>query len=244
MKRSIIYLINHDDLQKIIDESNSVVEILRKLGYKKQYNGNHKLLIDRLNSEAFDMRKFNLNKSIWKENHYSKLRLLNTKHKDIFCKESKYDKKSLKKKIIKEKLLEYACSECGNNGWHNNKILSLQLDHINGDSNDNRIENLRFLCPNCHSQTPTFSGKSLKKDKLCIKCKEKISGKYKKLCDKCRNLAMNEKARRQMKFHVDKSELKSKIIDLNWNFSAVGRHYGVTDNAIRKRCIKEGILKG
>ena len=59
-------------------------------------------------------------------------------------------------------MLEYKCSICGNNGVYMEKPLTLQLDHINGVNNDNRLENLRFLCPNCHSQTETFSGKKLK----------------------------------------------------------------------------------
>ena len=46
---------------------------------------------------------------------------------------------------------------CGNIGEWNGNSLSLQLDHINGIHTDNRIENLRMLCPNCHSQTETFS---------------------------------------------------------------------------------------
>ena len=45
----------------------------------------------------------------------------------------------------------------------NDKKLSLQLDHINGDNSDNRLENLRFLCPNCHTQTETY----------CSKCRAK-----------------------------------------------------------------------
>ena len=68
---------------------------------------------------------------------------------------------SIRKIIIKENLIEYKCSECGIQTW-NNKPLSLHLDHINGRSNDNRLENLRFLCPNCHSQTETYTGKNKK----------------------------------------------------------------------------------
>lgn len=64
---------------------------------------------------------------------------------------------SLKKRIISEGILEYKCDICGNTGEWNGKQLSLQLDHINGKHTDNRIENLRLLCPNCHSQTETFS---------------------------------------------------------------------------------------
>ena len=49
---------------------------------------------------------------------------------------------------------------CGLSEWINGKLV-LELDHINGDHTDNRIENLRFLCPNCHSQTETFRSKNI-----------------------------------------------------------------------------------
>ena len=75
---------------------------------------------------------------------------------------------SLKKRLVKEGFLDYVCVKCGNNGvWMDEKI-SLHLDHINGDRLDNQIENLRILCPNCHSQTETHSGKN--KRARCSDC--------------------------------------------------------------------------
>lgn len=68
----------------------------------------------------------------------------------------------LKKRLIDENLLENKCSECGISGEWNGKELTLQLDHINGINNDNSLENLRILCPNCHSQTNTYAGKNKK----------------------------------------------------------------------------------
>jgi 5-methylcytosine-specific restriction endonuclease McrA len=68
---------------------------------------------------------------------------------------------SIRKTILKENLIEYKCSECNVIEW-NGKTLSLHLDHINGVNNDNRLENLRFLCPNCHSQTETYTGRNKK----------------------------------------------------------------------------------
>ena len=50
--------------------------------------------------------------------------------------------------------------ECGISEWLGNP-LALQLDHINGVNNDHRLTNLRFLCPNCHSQTDTYAGKNM-----------------------------------------------------------------------------------
>lgn len=57
--------------------------------------------------------------------------------------------------------MEYKCAICGISEWLGNP-LSLQLDHINGISNDHRLENLRLVCPNCHSQTETFAGRNVK----------------------------------------------------------------------------------
>lgn len=68
---------------------------------------------------------------------------------------------SVRKRILKEGLLEYECNECSIKDY-NGKPLSLELDHINGNGHDHRLENLRWLCPNCHSQTKTFRGKNLK----------------------------------------------------------------------------------
>ncbi|HJU55368.1 MAG TPA: HNH endonuclease [Pyrinomonadaceae bacterium] len=70
----------------------------------------------------------------------------------------------LKIRLLREGFLEAKCygRDCGLTDWHG-KPLSLQLDHINGDNLDHRIENLRLLCPNCHSQTETFAGKNKRK---------------------------------------------------------------------------------
>ena len=62
--------------------------------------------------------------------------------------------------------MKYKCAICGNNGIWNNQKLVLQLDHKNGDNTDNRLSNLRLLCPNCHSQTDTFSGRNIKIKKI------------------------------------------------------------------------------
>lgn len=70
------------------------------------------------------------------------------------------------RQTIKKRLIEVngeICSACGITNEWNGIFLSLQVDHRNGINNDNRPENLRLLCPNCHSQTSNFSGKSSRK---------------------------------------------------------------------------------
>ena len=72
---------------------------------------------------------------------------------------------------IKERLkdlgIKQCCSECGIDAW-NGKKIPLELDHVNGDSKDNSIENLRLLCPNCHSLTDTWRGKNINTGKTKV----------------------------------------------------------------------------
>lgn len=77
----------------------------------------------------------------------------------IFCKDSKVYSETAKRRLITEKLIPYQCQKCGlGDEWQGEKLV-LIMDHINGDHHDNRLENLRFLCPNCNSQTETFCGR-------------------------------------------------------------------------------------
>ena len=84
---------------------------------------------------------------------------------DIFAgKYPHYNTGHLKYRMLKEGMIENKCKECGISEW-NGKELICHLDHINGDSTDHRKKNLRMLCPNCHSQTPTYCGKNIKKNR-------------------------------------------------------------------------------
>ena len=133
-----------EELEKAVDGARSMTEIVRRLGLNKS-------------SKTF--------KSIQSQmEHYGISvpygRKTWTRHTDetIFCVDSNYCNKSLRAKVIKEELVEYKCQGCGISDWQD-KPLTLQLDHINGHNRDNRLENLRFLCPNCHAQTDTWGNK-------------------------------------------------------------------------------------
>lgn len=83
---------------------------------------------------------------------------------DIFNGKYKgYNRVHLKRRLIEEKIKENKCELCGISEWQGNP-LSLQLHHKDGDINNNSLENLQLLCPNCHSQTETFSGKNTRKN--------------------------------------------------------------------------------
>src|SRR5436309_2821566 len=95
---------------------------------------------------------------------------------------------TLKARLLREGLLEPHCYTCGLTEWLG-KPLTLVLDHINGVRNDNRLANLRLLCPNCHSQTPTFAGRNAKhpsrrKRYYCPSCGKEIS-RFGQRCNRC-----------------------------------------------------------
>ena len=71
----------------------------------------------------------------------------------------------LKRRLIRVGLKEAACEMCHGTQW-NGRPIPLELDHVNGRSDDNRLENLRILCPNCHAQTPTYRARNIGKSSL------------------------------------------------------------------------------
>lgn len=95
---------------------------------------------------------------LWKPNQGGK-GVVNVSIEDVFTGKKYLRSYQLKNKLIAEGYKEAKCEECGLGEEWNDKILVLELDHINGNKRDNRLENLKILCPNCHSQTPTFRGR-------------------------------------------------------------------------------------
>lgn len=81
---------------------------------------------------------------------------------ELLVENSTYTTGSLKRRLIKEGIKESKCEWCNITEWRGIDV-SLELDHINGISDDHRLENLRILCPNCHSQTPTYRGRNIGK---------------------------------------------------------------------------------
>lgn len=143
---------------------------------------------------------------------------------DILVENSSYNRTRLKKRLISDGLLLNKCIICGQLPWWNNKPLVLHLDHINGIHNDNRLENLRILCPHCHSQTNTFAGKNSKRIYVCecgnVKCK---TSKY---CASCNDI------NKRTTLRPDVDTLLSEVKE--HGYYKLRSKYGVSDNAIRK----------
>lgn len=217
----------NEELITLLKQSSSLKQFIKKLGYKSTSDDVYNLVKKELNYRKINLDNFNL-KNIKK----TKL-----KEEDILKENSNVDQSTLRKYILKNNLIEYKCSICSLPPLWNNKPLSLTLDHINGKNNDNRIENLRWVCPNCDRQLPTFGGKNQKKKikNFCINCGKEIS-KYAIRCNQCSyNYSKNTKFKEyQFKKKIiwpDKEELLKMIDETNWE--ETGRKLGVTSNAIR-----------
>jgi 5-methylcytosine-specific restriction endonuclease McrA len=231
-KSSKIWNLDKITLQELLNNSSSIVDVLKKLGYNG-YNGNYKTLLKRIKFDNLCLKQLRIN-SKEARSKFCKEKLGKTIPNElVFCKDSQYNSnKGLKNKLLKLNF-NYKCDICKNDGAWNNKPISLQLDHINGISNDNRLENLRFLCPNCHSQTNTFSGKNAKKIYLCKLCNQEFPG-YGKVCKSC----FNSKRKTKIKWpNLNKLLIMCKEMPL----TKVALKIGCSDNAIRKYFKKQNI---
>jgi Zn finger protein HypA/HybF involved in hydrogenase expression len=180
-KRSIIWKIDKEQLCEIVKSKNTITDILKHFGILNR-GGNFKTLKRRLQSEDIDFSHITLGIGNRKGKNQSNKKIPLS---DILVENSSYDKNHLKHRLIDEGILENKCKECGLEKEWNNKKISLQIDHINGNVKDHRIENLRIICPNCHSQTENFAGKKLRKERNCIVCGKHISWESKfNLCTK------------------------------------------------------------
>ena len=215
-----------EQLIQLVKESSSLTEILRKQG--KSVSGTAMSILKQ------KLEEYNIPYFFIKEKVVNKKLSLT----DILKENRPYSSTRLKEKLLNEGLKENICEICGQKPIWNNKILNLQLDHINGNHNDNRLENLRIVCPNCHSQTDTFCGKK-DKHNYCIDCGKEISPKS----TRCNSCARKTRIRYKVKPENRPSKEELLILIKTKSFVEIGKMYGVSDGAIRKWCKKYGLPK-
>lgn len=152
-KKSKVYQVSDTEFKEIVSQSNSYSDCLRALGLTTKGGSSTDILKKRINELKCDVSHFG---KLPKEKPNNAKYTLD----EILVENSSYANIArLKIRLVNENRLVYKCAICGISEW-NNLPLSLQLDHINGKNNDHRIQNLRFLCPNCHSQTQTYGGRN------------------------------------------------------------------------------------
>jgi hypothetical protein len=145
-----------EELIEAVKQSQSIAALCRFLKIRP-VGGNYKTLHHKIKSWEIDTSHFTgkgWNVGLkFKPNKETPI-------KEILVENSNYvTGTKLKKRLFKEGLKQEICEMCGINEWNGQKLV-LEIDHINGNNLDHRIENIRILCPNCHSQTPTNKGKN------------------------------------------------------------------------------------
>jgi hypothetical protein len=150
-----IYKLSDEQFVELLKNSSTISEVLFKLGYSVKGNSwGFAKIRQRMSDLNLDGSVFKGKSPITK---YGTLHKVNAS--DILKPNCKHARSVLRRYVIKNNLIPYRCAICGCVEWQG-RTLSLELDHINGINNDNRIENLRFLCPNCHSQTTTYGSRN------------------------------------------------------------------------------------
>lgn len=233
------YIYKSDYFIEIVKNSNTLSEVCKKL-YMTSYYGNRQTIKKYIKERNIDISHF------YDENENLTFHQI-IELSNILIENSKYTNTTiLKERLYKEGLKKRKCELCGQGEIWNDMKISLILDHINGNSSDNRIENLQIVCPNCNAGLETFSGKNVKtKAKNFFVRKEENydvirnsklkSKKYQKkernengLTNKQINYILKQRKTERPPYE----KLLKEIEELG--YIGVGKKYGVSDNSIRK----------
>ena len=145
-----------EELEKIINQSTSMQDFLRNLGYSSNSSSTYHLVRTKLNDLNIDYS------SLLKTKHIPQKRDVD----NIFIKNSTANQTIIRRWYKNGNYSEYKCSICGQEPIWQGKDLTLILDHIDGDNHNSVLENLRWVCPNCNQQLPTTGFKKMRVNKI------------------------------------------------------------------------------
>lgn len=262
MRKAGYFIQPNTEINDHIKSSSSRAEVLKKLKVASPSGGGWYRILNRyIRYNSIDISHFN--DSPW--NKGKKFNLApKIKDEDFFKENSHASSHPLKRRFLRQPGVIYKCSECGLNSWQG-KSISLHLDHKNGINNDNRLENLRLLCPNCHSQTVTYCRSQCgqrdsnpqhvvskttssaswdmpakeKPSNICAFCKSIFHKKNKFCSAKCYHDSTHSsnggKQLWKRKVERPSKEILEEEIK-STTFVELGRKYGVSNTAIKKWC--------
>lgn len=236
------------ELIQLIEKCNSLAELSEALGFQRHSSPHVRKVLDargidysKLVQRGRNVRMCNLGLLSLDEVRTKTFEQYPDTN-NVFCKGDKR-RNGIRGIVLRNNLIEYKCVHCGNTGEWMGKPLTLTLDHANGDPTDNRLENLRFVCPNCDTQQDTYGYKNAKfqerfahsesRNTFCIICGKKIY-RHATYCKEC-----YEKIRTKI---PSKNDLLAILVENKWNKTETGKYFDVTPTTIR-RWIKKYNLK-
>lgn len=210
-------------LEQLISDSDSYASVLRGLGLAI-HAGNYKTLHSKIDGWNLDTSHFVGRAWV---GHRKTIPREAQPLEEILIEGGTYSTAHLRVRLLRENVFEHRCQGCGLEEWRGQPI-PLELDHINGVSNDHRVENLRLLCPNCHALTPTWKGRNAKHPASTCACGQPKT----KTATSCKRCAY-AKPRPTKADWPATDRLRQMVRETN--MSAVGRSLGVSCNAVKKR---------
>ncbi len=229
---------SEEQLREAVRRSFSWAETLRNLGYCPT-GGNPRTIKKYVAIWGIDTSHFDPDAA---RDRALRENSLNRPIEEILTERSVYARGSLKRRLFREGIKQRICEMCGQDENWRGARMSLILDHVNGVRDDNRLENLRIVCPNCAATLPTHCGRSLKRPlipKPCDHCSTVFVPAYyrQRFCSRtCAGFA--KRKRGAPKPHLRKVErppYEQLLGEIEaTSYLAVGRKYGVSDNAVRK----------
>lgn len=151
--------VSRDELERAASRSDGFAGMLRHLDIPWTA-GAHRRIKEATSRLAVDTSHF-LGQA---HNRGQKLRGRGTPLEQVLVAGRHTQTNALKRRLLEAGFLDPYCAMCGRSEW-NGAAIPLELDHVNGDRLDNRLQNLRLLCPNCHAQTPTYRGRNIGKQR-------------------------------------------------------------------------------
>lgn len=246
------------EIKEAVEKSISLASVCRYLGWQEK-GSNFNRIKKYIKEYNLDISHFK--RRYWDTSVYGKV----TPLEELLVENSTYQSTKLKKRLLKENVKEYRCEHCGLTDWLGENI-NLELHHLNGNHYDNRLENLKLLCPNCHTlyhsklrdttrynkekigiselekeqSKQTNASIIIKKEKpknYCLVCGKELEKRQTKYCS-------YECAKKSISKKPTYDELLLTLQSNDYNLTKTGKIYGVSSNAIKKWCKSYNITNG